>query len=324
MLESDNSGAISPECIGADGKAIDGCYTFYKGFADVLKGRFDDIDSIGGFLNALIALAIGFAGIIAVGMIMWDGFTYWKAGKEGNENDIGKVKGRIWKRLLGLILLLTIYTLLRTINPDLLNLTPRINLATLQQIENAAPKSSDGTPILTGGGDTSSGNDVLAVGKNIDTYDVFFKKYASKYGRDCNLLKAVMYRESRGNPNAVSSAGAIGLMQFMPTTAKGLGYTTEDMKDPEKAIEASAKYFQGLSQYACNGKSSNTVCTASQIMYQVAAYNGGPGSNKPSTSCTGKTWWQCESNPGYKETRHYTSTVLENYQSLKDKGWTCN
>lgn len=306
------------------------CYAIYSGLSDILKVGGNKLTAVrdavtfGAFLNALIAITIGIAGVMTVLLIMYDGFTYWTAGKAGNESKVADVKGRVWKRVLGLLVLFSIYTLLRTINPDLLNLTPRINALTLDVIEHEAPKSADGTPILTGGGEPGSSNDVLAVNKNIDTYDTFFKQYASTYGRDCNLLKAVMYRESRGNPNAVSPAGAIGLMQFMPTTAKGLGYTTEDMKNPQKAIEASAKYFKGLSQYACNGKSSNGVCLASDIRYQVAAYNGGPGSNKPSTACSGKTWWECEQNSGYKETRHYASTVLANYQSLKDKGWTCN
>ncbi len=131
-LESNDTSSISPDCLDkTTGKAIEGCYQLYGGLAEVLKGKFDGLNSIGDFINAIIALAIGIAGIITVGMIMFDGFTYWKAGKTGNETDLGVVKGRIWKRLLGLLLLFTIYTILRTINPDLLNLTPRINLALL-------------------------------------------------------------------------------------------------------------------------------------------------------------------------------------------------
>ena len=48
---------------------------------------------------------------------------------------MGEVKGRIWKRMLGLILILTIYTILRTINPDLLRIVPEINYAALSHDE---------------------------------------------------------------------------------------------------------------------------------------------------------------------------------------------
>ena len=57
-------------------------------------------------------------------------------------------------------------------------------------------------------------------------YDSIFKKAAKKYGVSESLLKAVAKAESNFNPNDVSSAGAIGVMQLMPSTAKELGVTT--------------------------------------------------------------------------------------------------
>ncbi len=255
VLESDNSGAISPECIGADGKAIDGCYTFYKGFADVLKGRFDDIDSIGGFLNALIALAIGFAGIIAVGMIMWDGFTYWKAGKEGNENDIGKVKGRIWKRLLGLILLLTIYTLLRTINPDLLNLTPRINLALLDSGEQG-----------DGGEDAIVDSDV-----NKDFSKATQKACAAGFEKvygfiTCKSISeklTAMLDSAKKDSIALGGGGFRTLTEQLNLRRKNCGGSDEFSLykkaakecSPPTAIPGTSRHEQGLAfDFTCNGK----------------------------------------------------------------------
>jgi hypothetical protein len=104
----------------------------YSGLSEALGKSFNiKTDSLGSFLNSIIAFVIGIAGVFTVGAIMYDGFSYWQAEKEGSTTGVSKVKGRVWKRLLGLLLLFTMYTLLRTINPDLLNLTPRIDLATL-------------------------------------------------------------------------------------------------------------------------------------------------------------------------------------------------
>ena len=112
----------------------------------MLKGKFNNINSFGDFINALIALAIGIAGIFTVGAIMWDGVTYWRASGEGNTSKMTAVKGRIWKRMLGLLLVLSIYTVLRTINPDLLNLTPNINFAALSPDEKGDGSQSNSIP----------------------------------------------------------------------------------------------------------------------------------------------------------------------------------
>ena len=55
--------------------------------------------------------------------------------------------------------------------------------------------------------------------------DVYFEEAANQYHVDIKLLKAIAYCESGFNPNAVSSAGAVGVMQLMPKTAEGLGVT---------------------------------------------------------------------------------------------------
>ena len=318
VVGNDFSTGVSDACTGKD------CYSLFSGFASALGGKFDNIqnaDSIGGLVNALIAFGIGLGGVLAVAMIMYQGFLYMKT---DNTNTKLNTKSKIINTIVGFLLLLTIYTILKTINPDLLNLMPGISLEQLQSIETNAVKNPDGTPVLTGGGDPNAANDVLQVNSNISTYDALFSKYAAKYNKDCTLLKATMYRESRGNPNAHSGVGAVGLMQFMPTTAKGLGYQPNDMYDPEKAIEAAARYYQSLSKYGCNTKPSSNVCDASNKKYTTAAYNGGAGANKESFTCPNKTLWECIQNTGYAETRHYSQTVLANYQSLVDKGWSCN
>ena len=67
---------------------------------------------------------------------------------------------------------------------------------------------------------------------------------------DTNAIYAVMKAESLFHPRAVSSAGAVGLMQIMPPTARGiargLGVSDYDLKDPCTSIRFGAKYIAGL------------------------------------------------------------------------------
>lgn len=89
-------------------------------------------------------------------------------------------------------------------------------------------------------------------------------RYAEIYQQDSDLILAIMYIESRFDPNAVSNKGALGLMQVMPQWQKVLGMAG-DLKDPETSI----KYgLQVLGFY--------------QEMYRdremaLTAYNRGPG-----------------------------------------------
>jgi cell wall-associated NlpC family hydrolase len=109
------------------------CYELYSGFAEVLNSRLDTLenkfdvvhaDSLGGLVNGFIAIAIGVAGVLAVVMIMYQGFLYLKT---DNPVTLDTAKSRILKTSIGFLLLLFMYALLRTINPDLLNLIPRID-----------------------------------------------------------------------------------------------------------------------------------------------------------------------------------------------------
>lgn len=104
----------------------------------------------------------------------------------------------------------------------------------------------------------------------ISPYDEYFALAAATYQVPEALLKAMGKAESDFNPNAVSSAGAMGIMQLMPGTAANLGVTSP--LDPKQNIMGGAKYIAELLRTF--GSYPDGVRLA------VAAYNAGPGAVK--------------------------------------------
>ncbi len=106
----------------------------------------------------------------------------------------------------------------------------------------------------------------------ISAYDDLFHKYSSSAGWDWRLLAAMCYQESGFDPQAVSSMGAMGLMQLMPSTADAMGVPSDKRFDPEQNIAASARYIRKVSQSFSDIKDSEE-----RIRFTLAAYNGGVG-----------------------------------------------
>ena len=71
---------------------------------------------------------------------------------------------------------------------------------------------------------------------HISSFDDLLRKHAKNIEWDWQLLASISYQESRFNPNSVSWAGAEGLMGIMPNTAKALGVTPHELKNPDTGI----------------------------------------------------------------------------------------
>ncbi len=106
----------------------------------------------------------------------------------------------------------------------------------------------------------------------ISAYDDLFRRHSATAGFDWRLLAAQCYQESGFDPEAVSSMGALGLMQLMPSTADALGVPEEKRFDPEQNIAAAARYIKRVSQSFSDIKDAGE-----RIRFTLAAYNGGVG-----------------------------------------------
>ena len=106
----------------------------------------------------------------------------------------------------------------------------------------------------------------------ISAYDDLFRRYSSTAGWDWRLLAAQCYQESGFDPQAVSSMGAMGLMQLMPATADAMGVPTDKRFDPEQNIAAAARYIRRVSLSFSDIRNGDE-----RIRFTLAAYNGGVG-----------------------------------------------
>lgn len=118
-----------------------------------------------------------------------------------------------------------------------------------------------------------------------------FVAAARKYGVSADLLAAVAKQESGFKATAVSHAGARGLMQLMPGTARGLG--VRNSFDPEQAIDGAARLLR------------DHLRTFGSTSLALAAYNAGPGAVR-----------RYDGVPPYAETQNYVRRIMTNLSSV--------
>ncbi len=122
-------------------------------------------------------------------------------------------------------------------------------------------------------------------------YADLFTRAGARHGVDPALLAAVASNESGFNASALSPAGAQGLMQFMPATAKGLGVNA---LDPTSAIDGAARYLSSLTEQFGSTE------------LALAAYNAGPG-----------TVSRYNGVPPYPETQNYVRAVMSKAEAYR-------
>ena len=105
---------------------------------------------------------------------------------------------------------------------------------------------------------------------SLSPYDEFAQREAAKHHFDWRLIVAQMYQESRFNPKARSPAGALGLMQMLPRTAKEFG--VRKLRDPAQSVRAGVAYLAWL-----HSRFEPELTVKDRIWFALAAYNAGFG-----------------------------------------------
>jgi len=102
--------------------------------------------------------------------------------------------------------------------------------------------------------------------RELSPYDDLVRRHAESFDFDWRLIVAQMYQESRFDPAALSSAGAGGLMQLLPNTARSVG--VDDAFDPESGIRGGVAYLNRLRQ-----RFDNDISPRERTWFALGAYN---------------------------------------------------
>lgn len=124
-------------------------------------------------------------------------------------------------------------------------------------------------------------------------YDEILREACERYRIPFAFARAIAAAESNFNPNAVSHAGAMGLMQLMPATAVSM--YVDDAFDPRENIHGGVRYLRVL-----------TNLFEGDLVKVTAAYNAGPGAVQRANGI-----------PNIEETQTYVKRVLELYKNYR-------
>ena len=135
----------------------------------------------------------------------------------------------------------------------------------------------------------------------LSQFNQLAEEKGAKWGVNPNMIRAIVSVESAGRIDAVSPAGARGLMQLMPATAERMGVPRNQLFDPERNMEAGVRYLSYL----------NKMFDGNPRLV-AAAYNAGEGAVKKYGGV-----------PPYRETQNYAPAVVNRLNLLESCGVAC-
>lgn len=138
------------------------------------------------------------------------------------------------------------------------------------------------------------GGEPRVTGKNRKKFNELIELIAARHALDSDLVHAVVRAESAYDPNAVSRAGAVGLMQLMPGTAAAYG--VQNRRDPAQNLQGGMRYLRHLLKLFKN-----------DLSLALAAYNAGEGAVMRYGNRI----------PPYRETQNYVRKVLAFYRQAR-------
>lgn len=136
--------------------------------------------------------------------------------------------------------------------------------------------------------------------ERLKEFDTYIEEAARVYNIPEALIRAVIHVESDYNHRAISSAGAIGLMQLMPRTAESVGVS--DPFDPRENIAGGTRYLRMLANQF-----------RGDLKLTLAAYHAGPGAVT-----------KYQGIPPYQTTRAYVEMVISLYRQKKGNALVSN
>jgi len=157
-------------------------------------------------------------------------------------------------------------------------------------------------------------NPYLLSPTRISTYDNLVKKYSRRFGFDWRLIAAQIFAESRFREQVTSHAGAAGLMQIMPGTAKHLGLDPQALLKPEQNIALGCLYDRQLYNKW------KEIDEAQRLAFTFASYNAGHTRVlRAQKKSLDPSLWE-ETKPHLpRETRGYVLKIFATYEQYKAK-----
>lgn len=171
-------------------------------------------------------------------------------------------------------------------------------LASQKEADVSAPRSLKGLPLRPIGHNPMKRNAYRGRESvdRVSAFDSHIRNAAKETGVDSNLIRAVIMAESGGNPRAVSTKNARGLMQLLDSTAAEMG--VKNPLNPEENINGGSRYLAKMLKHF-NGNA----------QLAVAAYNAGPTAVEKYSGI-----------PPYRETEQYVNRVFGYYEQFRKLG----